>query len=477
MKSLKQITKLEDDFSKWYTDVVINGKMADYGPVKGTMIMRTNGYELWSNIQKKLDFLIKGQGAKNVYLPLLIPESYITKEKDHIEGFAPELATITRVGEVKLDEPIVLRPTSEVLFANLFAKDINSYNDLPLIYNQWANIIRWEKNTRPFLRTTEFLWQEGHSCHESESEAIEYSENIIKMYSKFLEEYLAIPTIIGYKTDKEKFAGAETTFTIEAMMKDGKALQSGTSHYLGQNFANSFNINFTNKENKVSKPFQTSWGLSTRLIGAIIMTHGDNKGIIMPPKIAPYQIDIIKILANKNENVSVVANNLFSSLSSQYRVRIDRSKKSFGFKASESEIQGVPIRIEVGPRDIENNQIVLVRRDTGEKTTVDIKDVKNSVDDILKDIHSNLLKNAKNKLKNNFINVDNYSNLKEGIKEQKFVLVPFDGSAEDEEKIKIETNGGTTRCIPINWDVPNVEKPCFYTGKPTKRYVIFAKTY
>ena len=475
MKKLDKITPMEQDFAKWYQDVVKQGNLIAYGALQGSMVFKPISYGIWENIQTELNKIFRKNGVQNVYLPLLIPSSYIEREKDHVKGFAPELATVTRVGDKVLDEPLVIRPTSEVLFGELFSNEIRSYKNLPIKYNQWANVIRWEKKTNPFLRNREFLWQEGHTVHSTPEEARKMTRKMIKTYAKFLKDFLAIPVIVGKKTPKEKFAGAVTTYTIEAMMKDGRALQSGTSHYLGQNFAKAFNIEFVNKENKKELAYQTSWGVSTRLIGALIMSHSDNRGIIIPPKVAPNQIDILELFGDKNENVRLEANKIMKSLSRKYRVRLDDSDKGPGFKAGKSEIEGTPLRIEVGPRDLENGKVTIVRRDTLDKVQVDIADVNTNVARLLKEIHNDLYKSAKERLDNNVVKAKDYSEFKELINSRKFVAVPFAGSDKDEEKIKKET-GASTRCIPFDMKIEGREK-CFYTGKDTKRLVIFARAY
>ncbi len=475
MKAIKQITPIEENFSKWYIDVVTNGQLIEYGPIKGTMIFKPNSYGIWENIQFYFNKIIKKQGIRNVYLPMLIPSSLISKEKNHISGFAPELVTITKVGNKNLAEEIYIRPTSEVLFAEFFKTEINSYNDLPLSYNQWANVLRWEKTTNPFLRNTEFLWQEGHTCHSSEEEAKKMTLNMLEIYKNFLRDYLAIPTIIGTKTELEKFSGAVSTFTLEAMMKDGKALQSGTSHFLGQNFSNIFDISYKSKENKQEFVYQTSWGISTRLIGAIIMTHGDNRGIVIPPKIAPIQIDIIEIMGDKNTNVKQISNQIFNDLEDMYSIRIDNSKKSVGFKASQSEIEGIPIRIEIGPREILSNEVVVVRRDTLKKENVNIKNLKPFINNIINLIQSDMLRNAEKRLEENIVIATTYSEFKEFIKQNKFVLTPIIDNNEYEEKIKLETTA-TARCIPLELKVPN-EGTCIFSKTKTNRFIIYAKSY
>ncbi|MBD5423163.1 MAG: proline--tRNA ligase [Mycoplasma sp.] len=478
MKIINKITPIEKDFAQWYVDVIINGNLIDYGPLKGTMILKSNSYGIWENITKHFDQIIKKLGVKNVYLPLLIPKSLISKEKEHVEGFAPELATITKVGDKKLSEDIYIRPTSEVLFAQLFKSEISSYNDLPKKYNQWANVVRWEKTTNPFLRTTEFLWQEGHTSHSNPQEAMDLSKKMIQVYKDFYKDYLALDVIVGQKTEKEKFAGAITTWTIEAMMKDGKALQSATSHYFGQNFSSMFDVSFKDQNNKLVNVYQTSWGLSTRSIGAIIMGHGDNRGIVIPPKIAPIQVDIIEVLSNKDSRVSKISKELMNILDSNLiTVRINDSDKSVGFKAAQSEIEGVPIRIEVGPRDLDNDEVVIIRRDTIEKTNVKINNVLEEVKRLLSDIHDNLYKNSQERLRNNIVYCNSYDKFKELIKENKFIIVPLaKESTKLEEKIKNETLA-TARCIPIDKIIDIKDDNCIITNQKTDNFVLFAKAY
>lgn len=478
MKEINKITPIEEDFSKWFIDVIINGNLIEYAPLKGTIIFKPNSYGIWENIQKNFDQIIKKLDTQNVYLPLLIPKSLIAREKDHIKGFAPELATITKVGDKELNEDIYIRPTSEVLFAQLFKSEISSYNDLPKIYNQWSNVVRWEKTTNPFLRTSEFLWQEGHTSHSTKEEAFNFSKKMIQVYKDFYKDYLALDVIVGQKTESEKFAGAEITWTIEAMMKDGKSLQVATSHYLGQNFSKMFNVSFKDKENKLINVFQTSWGLSTRSIGAIIMGHGDNRGIIIPPKIAPIQVDIIEVLANKDERVSKVSNEIKEILeSNMIRVRVDKTNKTVGYKASQSEIEGVPIRIEVGPRDLDNNQVVLIRRDNLIKEFILKENVVCEVLKTLDKIHDNLYKQSKKMIESNIVYCNSYDEFKKIIKEKKFIIVPMvEDSIEFEKKIKEETTA-TARCVPIELKIPKKEDKCIFTGKTTKNFIIFARAY
>ena len=476
MKKLEKITPQSEDFAKWYTNVIQNGDLMAYGSSKVSIIFKPLSFGIWDNIRKVLDIQFKEKGVKNVYLPLLIPEFLLQKEKDHLAGFNPELATVTEVGGKKLAEKYFIRPTSETLFGELFKSEVESYNDLPLIYNQWCNVLRWEKTTNPFLRTREFLWQEGHTVHSSKEEANKLAIEMQNVYETFLKEYLAIPVVAGQKTDHEKFSGADLTLTVEAMMKDGKALQAATSHYLGQNFTKAFNVSFKNKDNKEEFAYGTSWGCTTRLLGALIMTHGDDRGIIIPPKIAPVQIDLIEVLASKDANIHKVALELKALLSKKYEVEIDDSDKSPGFKAANSEIHGTPLRIEIGPKDLKNNEVLLVRRDTLEKKLVSLNKIEKEVDNILENIQNNLYNLAKERLNNNFVFASNYDEFKEYIKQGKWVVTLFAGDGEDETKIKLETLA-STRCIPKNVPIAIKGDKCFYTGKKTKRVVIFAKAY
>ncbi|MDD1373095.1 proline--tRNA ligase [Metamycoplasma hyosynoviae] len=479
MKKLEKITPQNENFAKWFTDVIQNGDLMAYGASKGSIIFKPLSFGIWDNIRKVLDEKFKSNEVQNVYLPLLIPESLLQKEKDHLQGFNPELATVTEVGGKKLTEKYFIRPTSETLFGDFFKNEVESHNDLPLILNQWANVMRWEKTTNPFLRTREFLWQEGHTIHSTEKEAVVFTKQMLQVYCEFVTEYLAIPVISGEKTPKEKFSGAEFTFTIEAMMKDGKALQSATSHYLGQNFTKVFDVKFKNKNNEFEHPYGTSWGTSTRLLGAIIMTHGDDRGIIVPPKIAPIQIDIIEILANKNPKVHEFGLYLKERLSQIFLVNLDTSMKSPGFKAANSEIHGTPLRIEVGPLDVEQNQVTFVRRDTLEKFVVSIEDVLFEAKKTLENIQNNLYTSALNRLKQNFVIATNYESFKEAIAQNKWVVTNFACNIEDEIKIKEET-GASSRCIPFEFnfiDTKKLKGKCFFTNKKTDTIVIFARAY
>lgn len=402
-KMVEAITSMEEDFAKWYTDVVKKAELIDYSSVRGCMILRPYGYAIWEHIQHWLDSAFKATGHENVYMPMLIPESLLQKEKDHVEGFAPEVAWVTHGGNEKLAERLCVRPTSETLFCEHYSHIIKSYRDLPKLYNQWCSVIRWEKTTRPFLRTMEFLWQEGHTMHETAEEAVAETEQMLNIYAKLCEDALAIPVVKGKKTDKEKFAGAEATYTIEAMMHDGKSLQAGTSHYFGDGFAKAFDIQFTGRDNKLQHPHQTSWGVTTRLIGAIIMTHGDNNGLVLPPQVAPIQVVIIPVAQHK-EGVLEKAGELKQRLEKICRVKMDDSNNSPGWKYAEYEMKGVPLRLEIGPRDIEQNQCVLVRRDNREKTIVSLDELETVIPQLLEKLHDSLYQKAlENREKRTFV--------------------------------------------------------------------------
>lgn len=475
MKVLDKITPQSENFSQWYVDVVRNGNLMDYGLVKGTIMFKPNSFGIWKNIQTILDKKLCEVGMQNVYLPMLIPAYQFKKEKNHITGFNPELATITKVGERSLKEDIYIRPTSEVVFAELFRNTISSNNELPLIFNQWTNVVRWEKTTNPFLRNTEFLWQEGHSAHADSVEARKLTRRVLAIYEKFIKDYLAIPSMVGKKTPREKFAGACTTYTVEVMTKNGRALQSATSHYLAQNFSKPYDIKFKNNENITDYVYQTSWGVSTRLIGAIIMNHGDDRGLVIPPYIANTQVDILSVFGNKNKNVITVANKINSKLSKKFRTRIDLSDKQPGFKASQSEIEGVPIRIEVGPRDLENDQVLVVRRDTLEKELVLIKELIPYLNKLFKSINKNLYQKAKDRFDERTVCVENYEQFKEEIEKGHFVIAPFEGDEIIEEIIQKET-GASARCVCIQ-KTKNIQSECIYTKIPTKKRVLFARSY
>lgn len=471
---VKDVTSMKDDFAQWYTDVVTKAELIDYSSVRGSMILRPYGYAIWENIQQQLDKQIKATGHENVYMPLFIPESLLQKEKDHIEGFAPEVAWVTHGGEEKLTERLCVRPTSEVLFAEHFKNIIHSYRDLPKKYNQWSNVVRWEKTTRPFLRTLEFLWQEGHTCHETDEDAHEETVRMLNVYADLCEEYLAIPVIKGQKTDKEKFAGAKYTYTIESLMHDGKALQSGTSHHLGDGFAKAFDIEFTNREGKLQTVQQTSWGFTTRIIGAMIMVHGDDRGLVVPPKIAPTQLMIVPIAQHK-EGVLDFAYDLKEKLSLTIRTGIDASDKKPGWKFNEYEMKGIPLRLEVGPRDIEQEQVVLVRRDTGEKQTVALQNLESSVQQILTDIQNSLFEKAKTHRDSQTTAVTTFDDFKDNLTNKGgFIKAMWCGDEACENFIKDET-GATSRCIPFEQE--NISKKCVCCEQEGKQLVYWAKAY
>lgn len=472
---VKELTKMDDDFAQWYTDIILKTEMVDYAPVKGFMVMRPYGYALWENIQKVLDQKFKETGHQNAYFPLLIPESLLTKEKEHIEGFAPEVAWVTQGGENKLSERLCIRPTSETIICSMFSKWVKSYRDLPVLINQWANVVRWEKTTRPFLRTAEFLWQEGHTLHETEQQAREEALKMHKIYADFCRDYLAMPVIMGQKSEKEKFAGAVATYTIEALMHDGKALQSGTSHFLGQNFAKSFNIQYQDKESKLQYPYQTSWGMSTRIIGGIIMTHGDDRGLKLPPKIAPIQLVIVPI-AQQKEGVLEKVDELYNKFSKKYRVEKDTRKEySPGYKFNYWELRGIPIRIEIGPKDIANNQCVVFRRDTLEKQIISLDELENVVDKLMIDIQNNMYKMAQENVeKHTFVakSLDEYQEIFKH--NQGFVKMMWCGDKVCEDKIK-ELTASTIRCIPFEEE--HLDDKCAICGRPAKHMVYTARQY
>lgn len=485
----KGVTLQSKNFSAWYNDVVKKADLAEHGPVKGTMIIKPYGFALWDNIKDALDGMIKESGHTNAYFPLFIPKSFFAQEAKHVEGFAKECAIVTHTRlkavdgdiivdpESKLEEEVIVRPTSETVIWAMYRKWIQSYRDLPLLINQWANVVRWEMRTRLFLRTTEFLWQEGHTAHATAEEAEEETLKILEIYRCLAEEVLAIPVLTGRKTEIEKFAGAEHTYSIEAMMRDKKALQSGTSHNLGQNFAKAFNVTFQNKDNKEEMVYATSWGVSTRIIGAVIMAHGDDKGLRLPPKVAPFQVVVIPIFRNDEQKKVIVKylNPILDTFkNNSVRTKVDWREESPGFKFNDWEMKGAPIRMEIGPRDVENNQIVLVRRDTGEKNFVKTDDIAEKVSQMLSDIHDNLFAEATEFMKSNTYKTDSYDEFKKIINGGGFIRCGWDGTSETELKIKEET-GATTRIIPFDENPKDLK--CIYTGKPAKHEVIFAKAY
>lgn len=474
-KMVEAITSRDEDFSKWYTDIVKKAELVDYSGVKGCMVIRPYGYAIWENIQKDLDARFKATGHENVYMPMFIPENLLQKEKDHVEGFAPECAWVTVGGSEKLTERLAVRPTSETLFCEHYSKIINSYRDLPKLYNQWCSVVRWEKTTRPFLRTSEFLWQEGHTMHETEEEAREETLRMLKVYEDFYKETLAIPAVVGKKTEKEKFAGAVETYTIEPMMHNGVALQGGTSHYFGDGFAKSFDIKFTGRDNKLQYPHQTSWGVSTRMIGAIIMVHSDDDGLVLPPKISPIQVAIIPIAQHK-EGVLDKANELYNRLCDTYRVKLDDSDNSPGWKFSQYEMKGVPVRVEIGPKDIENGQCVLVRRDTREKTVVALATLEEAVAKLLEDIHNDMYERALQNLKEKtFVATTHEEFLDTAKNKPGFIKAMWCGETACEEQLKEETNGVKSRCIPFVEE--HLADTCVCCGKPAKFQVYWGKQY
>lgn len=473
-KLVEAITPMDVDFAQWYTDVVKKAQLIDYSPVRGCVAFLPNGYAIWDKIQKTLDGIFKTVGVENVYMPMFIPESLLQKEKDHVEGFAPEVAWVTYGGGEPLSERLCVRPTSETLFCDLYSKIVQSYRDLPKVYNQWCSVVRWEKTTRPFLRTMEFMWQEGHTAHATAEEAEARTEQMLNIYADFCEQYLAIPMIKGRKTDKEKFAGAEATYTIEALMHDGKALQSGTSHNFGDGFAKAFGIQFTDKDNKLSYVHQTSWGMSTRIIGAIIMVHGDDDGLVLPPRIAPVQVMIIPVAQHK-EGVLEKAAELSERLGRLYSVKVDDSEKSPGWKFSEQEIRGIPLRIEVGPKDIEKNQAVIVRRDTREKYFVSLDEIETRTGEILELMQSEMLERARKHRDAHTYDAHTYEEFKDTVANKPgFVRAMWCGDLACELKIKEDTTA-TSRCMPF--DAEPIDTRCVCCGKPAKALVYWGKAY
>ena len=468
-----QIADINDNFTQWYTDVVLKTELVDYGPVKGTMVIRPYGYAIWENIQKDLDARFKKAGAKNAYFPLLIPMSFFTKEAEHVEGFAPEVAVVTHAGGAKLEEPLAIRPTSETVIGTMYAKWIQSYRDLPVIMNQWCNVMRWEKTTRPFLRTSEFLWQEGHTVHASEEEAIEETLLMLNVYREFMEETLALPVFCGQKTEKEKFAGAVATYGLEAMMLDGKSLQSGTSHYLGQNFSKAFDIKFLDKDSKLKHGYTTSWGVSTRLIGALIMAHGDQRGLVLPPKVAPIQVVIVPIAAHKGGVIEKAKEIEKVLLDAGIRAETDVRDMSPGWKFNEWEMKGVPLRIEIGPRDIENNQVMVMRRDNLEKITLSIDTVKENILSLIDTVQKDLFVKSKNNRDKKIVEADSLDGILAGVEGKNFVKAGWCGCRECEDKVK-ETAQATAR---VMCDEEGVPEKCAICGAPAKHKVIFARAY
>ena len=485
----KKLPNIDNDVSAWYTDVVTRAGLADYGPVKGTMVIKPYGFQLWDNVKDVFDKMIKDTGHTNAYFPLLIPKSFLAKEAEHVDGFAKECAVVTHTRlksendeiivdpDSRLEEEVIIRPTSETVIWSMYKKWIQSYRDLPILINQWANVVRWEMRTRLFLRTTEFLWQEGHTAHKTKEEAEKETLDILELYKKLAEEYLAIPVYTGLKTDAEKFAGADKTYCIEAMMLDKKALQAGTSHNLGQNFAKAFDVKFQTEDNNEEYVWATSWGISTRLIGAVILAHGDKNGLRIPPKIAPIQVVLIPIFRNEEQRkiiedyIEPITKELKQN---EIRTFIDWSDSSPGYKFNEWELKGVPARIEIGPRDVESNTVIIARRDNGEKLSSSSHGLTQSVKDILDQIQNNLYNQAKDFRDNNTHSVNTYSEFKDIIKNGGFVRCGWDGKQETELKIKEDTKA-TIRCIPFNENPKDLT--CIFSGNEAMHEVIFAKSY
>ncbi|MCD7899877.1 MAG: proline--tRNA ligase [Bacteroides sp.] len=491
-KELKELTKRSENYSQWYNDLVLKAELAEQSAVRGCMVIKPYGYAIWEKMQKQLDDMFKETGHVNAYFPLLIPKSFLSREAEHVEGFAKECAVVTHHRlknspdgkgvvvdpEARLEEELIIRPTSETIIWNTYKNWINSYRDLPILINQWANVVRWEMRTRLFLRTAEFLWQEGHTAHATQEEAEEEAIRMLHVYGDFAEKYMAVPVIKGIKTANERFAGALETYTIEAMMQDGKALQSGTSHFLGQNFAKAFDVQFLNKENKQDYVWATSWGVSTRLMGALIMTHSDDNGLVLPPALAPIQVVIVPIYKNEEQLNRInekVADIMAGLKALGISVKYDNSdNKRPGFKFAEYELKGVPVRLVLGSRDLENNTLEILRRDTLEKETISCDGIERYVQQLLADIQENIYDKALNYRTSRTISVDTYDEFKEKIEEGGFILAHWDGTTETEEKIKEETKA-TIRCIPLEGD--KTPGTCMVTGKPSACRVVFARAY
>ncbi|MEL7624521.1 MAG: proline--tRNA ligase [Clostridiales bacterium] len=474
VQNVEAITNREVDFAKWYTDIVTKAELVDYGAVRGCLNLLPYGYAIWENIQHTFDGWLKETGHENVYLPMFIPESLLQKEKDHVEGFAPEVAWVTHGGSEELAERLCVRPTSETLFCDLYSHIIHSYRDLPKLYNQWCSVVRWEKTTRPFLRTVEFMWQEGHTAHENGEEAEAETIKVLHMYADLCENVLAMPVIKGQKTDKERFAGAERTYTIEAMMHDGKALQSGTSHNFGDGFARAFDIQYSDRNNQLQYIHQASWGISTRLIGGIIMTHGDDNGLVLPPRIAPIQLIIVPIAQHK-EGVLDAARSLKERLTAICKVKLDETDKTPGWKFSEYEMKGVPLRLEIGPKDIENNQVVLARRDTGEKKFVPMDQLEKEIPALLDDIHRNMYEKAKANREARTFTAKTLEEFEAILAKQTgFIKAMWCGNQECEDIIK-EKTAATSRCMPFEQE--QISDTCVCCGKPAKKMVYWGKAY
>ncbi len=475
-KMVTEITSMDEDFAQWYTDICKKAELVEYTSVKGCMVIRPYGYAIWENIQRILDGMFKATGHENVCMPMFIPESLLQKEKDHVEGFAPEVAWVTHGGLEKLEERLCVRPTSETLFCEHYANIIHSYRDLPKLYNQWVSVVRWEKTTRPFLRSREFLWQEGHTIHATAEEAVEETERMLNVYADFCEQALAMPVVKGRKTDSDKFAGAVSTYAIEALMHDGKALQAGTSHYFGDGFAKAFGIEYTDKDNKRVNPHQTSWGVTTRLIGAVIMTHGDNNGLVLPPAVAPIQAVIIPVAQHK-EGVLDKANELKARLEAAgIRVKLDDSENSPGWKFAQYEMKGVPVRVEIGPKDMEADQCVIVTRHNGEKTIVPLDKLEEATAEKFQEVHDGLYKKALENRKNRTYSCTSTDEIIKVLEEKGdgFVKAMWCGDEACEDMVKEKTGVGS-RCIPFGQE--HISDTCVCCGKPAKCMVYWGKAY
>jgi len=472
----KKITPRKSDFSQWYLDVIRVADLVEHGPVKGTMIIKPYGYAIWENIQKEFDVRIKETGVENAYFPLFIPYEFLQREKTHVEGFSPEVAVVTHAGGEELKEPFVVRPTSETIMYDAYSRWVTSYKDLPVLINQWANVVRWEVRPRLFLRSTEFLWQEGHTAHATAKEADERAQMMLGIYRDFAKEFLAMPMYTGKKTDSERFAGAYITYTTEAMMQDGKALQFATSHNLGDKFAKVFNLKFTDENGDTKYCYQTSWGMSTRSIGGLIMVHSDDNGLVLPPKVAPVQVVVVPVWPKeefKNE-VNSEVEKIMNELKVDFRVKADLSDERVGEKLYKWEKKGVPVRLEIGPRDIKEGCVVLSRRDTGEKITVKRDELKKKIFNLLEEIQENLYRNALKRMEKNTERVETYDDFKKAIDNKKFVLGYWAGSSEDEKQLKTETMA-TVRCFPFEHE--DESGKCFYTGKDGAKLALFARSY
>ncbi len=473
---MAKITKRSDDYSRWYQDIVLRAELADYAPVKGCMVIRPHGYAIWEKMRAALDRLFKETGHQNAYFPLFIPEHFMRKEAEHVEGFAPECAVVTHGGGKKLEEPLYVRPTSETIIWSMYKKWIQSYRDLPLLYNQWANVVRWEMRTRLFLRTTEFLWQEGHTAHATAEEAQEEAKTMLRVYQRFAEEWMAMSVIPGEKTANERFAGAVTTYSIEAMMQDKKALQAGTSHYLGQNFAKAFDVQFQTPQKTLEYVYATSWGVSTRLIGALIMTHSDDQGLVLPPRLAPLHVAIVPIWKTDEERAQVLdaAETARKALASRWEVKLDDSdQQSPGWKFNQYELLGVPVRVEIGPRDVQKDSCVLVRRDTREKSFVPLAQIETEVDQILDQMQKDLLVKSREFRESNTARVDEWTDFRDAVQEA-FVEAHWCEDGECELAIAAETKA-TIRCIPLEREAE--QGRCVRCGKPSPGRVVFARAY